>query len=195
MKNILFGVGVVALALSIFAFIPKHQETLEQKKEKVKWYSWEEAVEASKIEKRKIFVDVYTDWCGWCKRMDQTTFSDPGIVAYLNENFYPIKLNAEQKEAIRYNGHTFKYVPYGRRGYHELAATLLNGKLAYPTVVFMNEDFQIMQRFATYLNVSQFDMIMRYLGEDLNQEISWEAYQKQYKTEKNKPKKHKDEPE
>ena len=59
----------------------------------------------------------------------------------------------------------------------------------------MNEDFQIMQRFATYLNVSQFDMIMRYLGEDLNQEISWEAYQKQYKAEKNKPKKHKDEPE
>ena len=53
----------------------------------VKWYSLEEAVALQKKKPKKIFIDMYTDWCGWCKRMDATTFTDPAVSAYLNENF------------------------------------------------------------------------------------------------------------
>ncbi len=63
----------------------------------VKWMSFEEAVERSKTEKRKIFIDVFTDWCGWCKVMDKNTFPDLVIAKLLsNEKFYPVKFNAEQ---------------------------------------------------------------------------------------------------
>ena len=61
----------------------------------VKWLTFEEAVEKSKTEKRKIFIDVYTDWCGWCKVMDKNTFNDPEVAKLLNEKFYPVKFNAE----------------------------------------------------------------------------------------------------
>src|SRR4249920_756491 len=53
----------------------------------VKWMSFEQAVEKSKTEKRKIFIDVYTDWCGWCKVMDKNTFSEAQVAKILNEKF------------------------------------------------------------------------------------------------------------
>jgi len=110
--------------------------------QEIEWLSWEEAVRLTQTEARpkKVFVDVYTDWCGYCKRMDAQTFNDPEVARYMKENFYMVKFNAEQKEPIEFQGRTFNYVARGNRGYHELAVLLLNGRLSYPTVVFMNEE-------------------------------------------------------
>ena len=63
--------------------------------EKIKWMKFEEAVAANAKDPKMILVDVYTDWCGWCKKMDNETFTDPKVVAHLKENFYAVKLNAE----------------------------------------------------------------------------------------------------
>src|SRR5688572_12351082 len=70
--------------------------------QEIKWMTWEQAAAANEKEPRKIFVDIYTDWCGWCKRMDVTTFIDPAVTKLMNEKFYAVKLNAEQKETIRW---------------------------------------------------------------------------------------------
>src|SRR5436189_3917103 len=94
----------------------------------VKWMTFEEAVEKSKTEKRKIFIDVYTDWCGWCKVMDKNTFPDPEVAKLLNEKFYPVKLDAEQTADITFHGTTFKFVAMGNKGVHQLAAALLNNQ-------------------------------------------------------------------
>lgn len=180
MKKIVLGLVLGMTALSISSFTEKGSDA---EKGLVNWYTWEEAVEASKTEPKKVFVDIYTDWCGWCKKMDKSTFNNPKVAEYLNANYYPVKLNAEQKEDIVFQGHVFKYVPGTRgRGYHQLAGALLEGKLRYPTVIFLNEEFQVMQRFATYLDAPTFDMIQRYLGEpDLQEEMTWEQYQQHYK--------------
>src|SRR5882672_5223863 len=111
----------------------------------IKWMSFEEAVEKSKIEKRKIFIDVYTDWCGWCKVMDKNTFSEAQVAKILNEKFYPVKFDAEQTEDVVFAGTTFKFIPAGNRGTHQLAMALLNNQLSYPTVVFLDEDFRMIQ--------------------------------------------------
>src|SRR6185295_7853223 len=92
----------------------------------IKWMTFEEAVEKSKTEKRKIFIDVYTDWCGWCKVMDKNTFPDPEVARLLNEKFYPVKLDAEQTADITFRGTTFKFIAQGNKGVHQLAAALLN---------------------------------------------------------------------
>ncbi len=106
----------------------------------IEWLSWEEAITRHKKEPRKILVDVYTDWCGWCKRMDKTTFVDPIVAKYVSKNFYAVKLNAEQKGDIVYSGHTFKFMPNaGRRGAHELAASLLEKRMSYPSIVYLDE--------------------------------------------------------
>jgi thioredoxin-related protein len=116
--------------------------------------------------------------------MDAETFEKPGIANFLNENFYPVKFNAEQKESIDFAGNTFKFVANGRRGYHELAAALLGGKMSYPTVVFAHfngNNFELLQRIPGYLDIPTFDMIMHYLAEEHYTSTSWPDYQKIYK--------------
>ena len=148
--------------------------------QQVEWLTFEEAVEKSKVEKKKIFIDVYTDWCGWCKVMDKNTFNSPEIATYLNENFYPVKLNAEQREDITYQGYTYKWVAGGRNGYHELAAGLLNNELSFPTVVFLDEEFQILSPLKGYHKPAFFEKVVTYFGENHYKTTSWKDYEANY---------------
>ena len=111
--------------------------------ETVKWYTLKEAEELNKKEPRIFFIDVYTDWCGWCKEMDRVSFSHPVIAEYLNAHFYPVKLNAETRDTILFGGHVFINKGTGQRPSHDLAISLLNGKMSYPSVVYLNSKYQI----------------------------------------------------
>ena len=91
---IIFGTAVLFLSLSAMTFTDEPVEGA------VNWITFEEAVKKSKAEKRPIFIDVYTDWCGWCKVMDKNTFNDPAVAKLLNEKFYAVKFDAEQKEDV-----------------------------------------------------------------------------------------------
>lgn len=148
----------------------------------VKWLTFEEAVEKSKTEKRKIFVDVYTDWCGWCKVMDKNTFSEPKVAQILNEKFYAVKFNAEQRDDVVLNGHTYKFVTVENRGYHELAAALLNNQLSYPTVVFLDDNFNMIQPLPGYRKPEEFHPIIQFIGEDHYKTTKWADWQSGYKS-------------
>lgn len=148
----------------------------------VHWMSFEQAVERSRVEKRPVFIDVYTDWCGWCKVMDKNTFSEPAVAKILNEKFYAVKFNAEQKADVVFNGTTFKFVESGRNGYHELAAALLNNKLSYPTVVFLDEAFGMIQPLPGYRQAPEFHMIAQFIGEGHYKTVKWNDWQKTYKS-------------
>lgn len=148
----------------------------------VKWMTFEQAVERSKTEKRKIFIDVYTDWCGWCKVMDKNTFSEAEVAKILNENFYPVKFDAEQREDVVFNGTTFKFVPSGNKGYHQLAAALLNNQLSYPTVVFLDEEFRMIQPLAGYQKAPEFHRVIQFIGQDHYKKMKWNEWQSVYKS-------------
>jgi thiol:disulfide interchange protein len=122
---IIFSASALLMAITAMTFIEKPPA-----EGTVKWITFEEAVKKSKVEKRPVFIDVYTDWCGWCKVMDKNTFNDPEVATLLNEKFYAVKFDAEQKEDVVFNGTTFKFVPSGSKGYHQLAAALLNNQLS-----------------------------------------------------------------
>lgn len=107
---------------------------------KVKWMTWEQAIEANKTNKKKIFIDLYTDWCGWCKVMDKNVFQDSAVAAYMNEHFYCVKFNAESKKDITYQNVVFKYKAEYKA--HDLAVSLLDGQMSYPSLVFLNEKEQ-----------------------------------------------------
>lgn len=149
-----------------------------QAQEKIQWMSIEEAYALTLTEEspKKIFIDVYTDWCGWCKRMDQATFQNPEVVKYMNEHYYNVKFDAEQREDVEILGNTFKFVENGRRGYNELAAALLNGKMSYPTVVFMNGKFEMLSPVPGYQEPTGFMQVAKFFGDNIYRTKKWDEY-------------------
>ena len=139
MKKVLLWsvVGLLSMTAVVYGFTPK--EAPINTKE-IYWYTMEEAMEAHQKNPKKLFIDMYTDWCGWCKVMDQKTFTDPEVIRYINTNFYPVKFNAEQRESVMFRGKEFKFLPGGRNGVHELAYTLLDRRTSYPSFVLLNEN-------------------------------------------------------
>lgn len=131
----------------------------------VKWISFEEAVKANTETPKLVMVDTYTDWCGWCKRMDATTFKDPKVVAYLGEHFYSVKFDAEQKETLFFKGHEFKYIENGRRGYHQMAYSLLDGKMSYPSIVFLDEEMNRITISPGYQSGADFIVVLKFVVE------------------------------
>ncbi|GAA4837892.1 thioredoxin family protein [Algivirga pacifica] len=147
----------------------------------IQWLDITQLEEAMAKEPRKVIIDVYTDWCGWCKKMDKVTFQDPEVTNYINDHYYAVKFNAEDKRDLDFMGYVFKFVPSGRRGYNELAASLLNNKLSYPTVVFLNEKLELIQPIPGFHPKERMHMILSYMEEGKDT-IPWQDYPKVYKS-------------
>ena len=173
MKRYLFF-SLVLVLIGSFAFRPADGKKTENK-EAINWITIQEAEKLSKKQPRKILVDVYTDWCGWCKKMDKSTFADEKTAKYVNKNFYAVKLDAETKEEIVLNGKTYRFI--GNQGVNELAAELLQGKMGYPSTVYLDEKFNLLAPVMGYYDVKKFDSLLRYFGENHYKKGSFEDFQ------------------
>ncbi len=145
--------GLLFLSLGLFYFILQscYQEAnassnvKSAKAELIQWHSIEEVNKLAKDDPKPMIVDVYTDWCKWCKVMDEKTFSDPNLINYLSDNYHMVKFNAETAEPLNFKGQTYEFIKNGRRGYNTLAAALCQGKLSYPSFVVLDEDLNTVQ--------------------------------------------------
>lgn len=142
--------------------------------EKLTWLSFEQAVELQAKVPKKIIIDVYTDWCGWCKKMDKYTYTNDSVIKQINANYYLVKLNAEQKEDIKFKDKTFSFKPEYKS--HELAVSLLNGQMSYPTTVFLDEDINILTVVPGYLTPKDLNPILKYFGENIYKTMNWKEY-------------------
>jgi thioredoxin-related protein len=148
----------------------------------VTWLTWEQAMEKMKKEPRKIVVDVYTDWCGWCKVMDKQTFTNDTIAEYLNKHFYCVKFDAEGQETIRFDGKEFVWISPeksgARNGIHTLAYALLDGQLSYPTLVYLNEKYERIGIFPGYKTPERLLPELRYSAEEVYKAKSYQDFAK-----------------
>ncbi|MFT5617312.1 MAG: thioredoxin-related protein [Arenicella sp.] len=149
---------LLIIALISSSFSPKEGEV------SIQWMTMEEAFKATQSKPKKIFIDVYTDWCGWCKKMDKNTFENVEIANYMNTHFYAVKFNAEQKENIVLGEQTFKFVANGNRGYNELAPALMQGQMTFPTVIVLNEKFQMLQPIPGYREPKEMKTILEFFA-------------------------------
>ena len=99
----------------------------------ITWLKFEEDVKANESQKKMLFVDVYTDWCGWCKKMDKDTFTDPKVIEYINTNFYAVKLNAEDTQR------TFNFMG---KEYNEAQMAAAMRVRSYPNFVIIDPTLQ-----------------------------------------------------
>lgn len=169
------------IILAVISLFITNNISAQDVNNKINWMTFEEAIKLNETAPKKIFIDVYTDWCGWCTKMDKTTFVDPKIVEYMNDNFYAVKFNAEQNEPIEFMGHTFvnRNNSNGtRKSTHELAQALLQGKMSYPSYVFMNEKNQALTIVPGYSKAEEFIKILKYIGTDAFLNTTFEEFSK-----------------
>jgi thioredoxin-related protein len=179
MKQLIY---LAIISFAITAIPLKSFPQQEQAAAKIKWYDFSKAIDLNDKKPKKIFIDMYTDWCGWCKRMDQTTFQNPVIVEYMNKNFYAVKFNAERKDTVTFGGKTFVNPnPAQQRSAHQLAQSFLQGRMSYPSFVLLNEKNEVITVLPGYRKASEFEAILHYIGEDAYKTMKWEEFRPTFK--------------
>ena len=129
----------------------------------LKTYSFEEVELLSKEKPKPIVVFIHTNWCKYCKIMENTTFKDAKIIAALNENFYFISFDAENKKDIILNNHTFQFQPNGTNtGIHELATAIatIDNQVIYPSLTILEYDNSIVFQQASFLSAKALLLIL-----------------------------------
>ena len=149
---------------------------------KIQWLTLEEATAKSKVEKRKILMFLYTDWCKWWKKMESATLSDEKIVAYINQNFYPVKFNAESKEKINFQDKVYSFQSLKPNGVHGFAVEVMNGRVSFPTITFFDENWELIQSIPNYQERDKFEKVITYFGGNFHKKIPWSTYEHYYTT-------------
>ena len=178
----LYKNSVLFISVIVFATGLKAQEA------HINWMSIAQVQEAMKKEPRKVMIDVYTNWCGPCKMMMKNTFTDPTVIAYLNEHYYAVKFNAEGNIDVDFKGNIYKNPDFNpaktksRNGTHEFTKAIapVNGRIAYPTIVYMDETFNILTPVQGYLKPVQIMPILSYFGDGAYKTTDWQTYQGSY---------------
>ena len=175
MKNLLIICALVTTSL-VFS------------QEKIEWMTMNDALAAQKVHPKKIIMDVYTIWCGPCKLLDKNTFSHKDVIQFINENYYPVKFNAEGPEEITYQDFTYTNPNYqperkGRNAVHFFADALhIPG---YPSLVFFEEDGKLIQAVSGYKTPQELEIYLKMIANDDYKKLTtveaWEAYQKKFK--------------
>lgn len=165
---------------------PTASKKTEQAAGIINWVDIKDLEKQMKKEPRKVVVDLYTDWCGWCKRMDKNTFQHPEIAKYINEHFYAVKFDAETKDDIQFKGETFKWQPGSRKGTNQLTYKLILGdnpksnRIGYPTIAFLDEKLNRIDAYSGYKDASKFDGLMRFVKEGHYATMSLGDFQQSY---------------
>ena len=146
----------------------------------LRWKKFDAGLAEAKAAKKKILLDVYTDWCKWCKKLDTDVYADPKVIAYANQRYIPVKLNAESPDTVSFLG---RRIPEAR-----LAAEL--GVTSYPTIIFLDPAGKPIDRLNSYVDAQTFldamrrvDQqqtflpIIRFIGDDAYKTMSWQEYQ------------------
>lgn len=144
-----------------------------QKKQNDLWQSWEEVKAASAKRNKPIFIDIYTDWCRYCRIMDATTYSNDSVIAYLRKHYLRFKFNAESRDTIDWKGKTFSFNP--RFDVHDFAVYLMQGAIAYPTTVIITPGGQPFYK-PGEIKTAEMEMILKFFVENKNARVTLTEY-------------------
>jgi thioredoxin-related protein len=155
-----------ALSLLIILFLAPPLMHSGEKKE-LKWKNLDAGITEAKKTKKKILMDIYTDWCVWCKKLDKEVYTDEKVAGYLDSHYVLVKLNAESGKKVAYKGEKLSET--------EIAQGF--GVTGYPTLIFLEPNGDAINRIPGFLTAEQIMPILHFIGEGHYKKMSWLEYQ------------------
>jgi len=136
------------------------------------WLDWDAGLQQARQRQRPVLVDVYTQWCGWCKRMDRDVYSRDDVREYLSQKFVTVKLDAEAPDEARYAGKA--YTSRTLAAYFRITG--------YPTTLFLKSDGTHLVSVPGYVDGEKFLLLLRYIGDGhLDRGVAWEEFRAKQK--------------
>lgn len=152
MLHSLFKITGVVLLISLLPSL----DCNAQESKSVNWLTFEQLEDSLATKPKKVFIDFYTDWCTYCKKMDKVVFTKPAVMDLLNEQYYAVRFDAETNEKVNFGGQVFQNEQIGksRRPIHQMAQLLAlrNNQFAPPVLVVLDKDFRVTARYFQYLD-------------------------------------------
>jgi thioredoxin-related protein len=176
----MFKMKIKLQIIFLFLFLSFTALRAQQKETSlVHWLPFEKAMQLCKDNPRPVLIDVYTDWCGWCKVMMKNTFSDKSVAGYINNFFYPVRLNAETLDTLHYKDTAYVNFFQGSRSPHQLAYKLLDGKLSYPSLVYFDRGGR-KTVVPGYYDPSKIMPLLVYFGENIYQTANYDQWENNF---------------
>lgn len=150
------------------------------------WVSIEVAELNNKKEPKKFLIDVYADWCYWCKKIETELASDSILANYLNTNFHLVKLNPEDQTDITFKNKTYKRKSFSytysdkTRKVNELVVELINQDFIYPSLIFLDEKLDNISIVEAYKTKEELEKFIKFIGTNAYQSKKWSVFSKEY---------------
>jgi len=175
------------IAFIAFGTLVSFQPATEASEKEINWMTIEEAIELQKTAPKKIIMDVYTNWCGPCKRLDKFTFHNEDVVDYVNEHYYAVKFNAEGNSSVKFKDKTYTNPNYDetkankRNSVHQFARFLK--VRSYPTMIFFDEEAGYITPVIGYLKPRQLELYLKLFKNDKHKDMdTQEKFNEYYKS-------------
>ncbi|MCK4907741.1 MAG: DUF255 domain-containing protein [Spirochaetes bacterium] len=166
MKKINILLIVLVLAVNMFACSKK---SVGSAKTLVKWISYDSAVQKAKTSKKHLIVDLYTDWCSWCKVLDKKVYSNKKIVKVMDKLFHPVKINAESDSVVaKIQGMDLT----GRQ------LTQMFKVTGFPSTAFLDPDGKLIGVVPGYIPPEKFIQLIKFIGGSHYKTMKFQEYLK-----------------
>ncbi|MCK4385223.1 MAG: DUF255 domain-containing protein [candidate division Zixibacteria bacterium] len=142
------------------------------------WHKYDEGLAKAKKEKKHILVAFYTSRCGWCRKMDKSTYADEAVKKVLNESYVAIKVNGQSKEKVGADQKKITEKELARKFWVR----------AYPTTWLLKDSGEKIAPYYGYADAPTFLNVLNYIKDDLYDKMSFEEYLKNQNKKKNKKK-------
>ncbi len=168
------------LVLFVCLIIFCSAKTRTTNEQKVQWLKLDEVTAKVKEQNKPVLIDLYTDWCYWCKVMDKKTYSKSKVIDYINGHFYSARVNAETKDILNWNNKTYNYNADYK--INDFALYVTNGQASFPTTIIITDDNPMPISIAGFMEPKEMEKILKYFGDGAYKTMNFPQFEKTFKS-------------
>ncbi len=168
------------IILAAFMFFWGSVKVNPTHREKINWMDMNELTAQLETQSKPVLIDLYTNWCYWCKVMDKKTYTNTKVIEYIRDHFYPVKLNAESRDIITWKEKQYNYNDNYK--INDFAFYATSGQPGFPTTIIIPDEHAEPISIPGFLEPKEIEPILKYFGEGKYKTQSYTVFKSTFKS-------------